>query len=331
VGEDVENLKQHLPLLDYLQQRNWSARPAGDGSSEFVGLCPLHQESRPSFYVNARKNLFYCHGCGQGGDLIRFIELSRHLSFRQSLDYLEQQRSPAVDSAAVLEEAAAFYEEQLDSYSEALRYLKQRGLRDPALIRELRIGYAAGGSLRRHLTTQGYSLDLLRRVGLLNSQGRDAFYGRVVFPCCQHGRVINLYGRSLGAAFPHRFLPGSKGGLYAWEKVRQCSEVILVEGLFDYAVLWQAGFCHLTCSLGTHLNACQFRQLCDSPRTVYLTFDVDTNGSGQQASQRLAYRLRAQGIATRYVILPHGHDPNSFFVQGGDAQQFQSLLEAAQS
>jgi DNA primase len=118
--------------------------------------------------------------------------------------------------------------------------------------------------------------------------------------------------------------------LYAWEQVRQCPAVILVEGLFDYAVLWQAGFRHVTCSLGTHLNACQFRQLCDGPRTVYLTFDVDANGSGQQASQRLAHRLRAQGIATRRVLLPRGHDPNSFFVQGGDACQFQSLLEAAQ-
>jgi len=96
VGGDVEQLKQRWPLLDYLQQQNWAARPAGY-DSEFVGLCPLHQETRPSFYVNARKNLFYCHGCGQGGDLIRFVELSRHLSFRQSLAYLAQQSAPPVD------------------------------------------------------------------------------------------------------------------------------------------------------------------------------------------------------------------------------------------
>ncbi|PYV20324.1 MAG: DNA primase, partial [Acidobacteria bacterium] len=105
--------------------------------------------------------------------------------------------------------------------------------------------------------------------------------------------------------------------------------VILVEGLFDLAVLWQASFRHVTCSLGTHLNPGQFRQLCDRPRTVYLTFDVDANGSGQQAAQGLAHRLRSQGITTRRVLLPSGHDPNSFFVQGGDARQFHSLLEAA--
>lgn len=329
MGEDLEKLKQRFSLLDYLRQQNWVARPAGHGS-EFVGLCPLHRDTRPSFYVNARKNLFYCHGCGQGGDLLRFIQLSRQLSFRQSLAYLQQHEAASADPAAVLEQAAAFYQQQLDRYPEALHYLKQRGLHDLALIKELRIGYAPGGSLRRHLTAQGYSCDLLQRLGLLDSQGHDAFYRRVVFPCCQGGRVINLYGRSIAAAFAHRFLPGSKGGLYGWERVQQCPEVILVEGLFDYAVLWQAGFRHVTCSLGTHLNTYQFQQLCDRPRTIYLTFDADANGSGQQASQQLAHRLRARGISTRGVLLTDGHDPNSFFVQGGDARQFQSLLEAAQ-
>ena len=329
VGEDVEKLRQRLPLLDYLRQQNWVARPAGRGP-EFVGLCPLHPETQPSFYVNARKNLFYCHGCGQGGDLIRFVQLSCHLSFCQSLAYLEQQSTPPTNPAAVLEQAVTFYQLQLDHFAEARRYLAQRGLRDPTLIKELRIGYAPGGTLRRHLTAQGYSFDLLQRLGLLNPQGSDAFYRRIIFPCWQGGRIVNLYGRSIVAAFPHRFLPGSKGGLYAWEQIQQCPEVILVEGLFDYAVLWQAGFRNVTCSLGTHLNACQFQQLCDRPRTIYLTFDVDANGSGQQASQQLAHRLRAQGISTRRALLPDGHDPNSFFVQGGDAGQFQSFLEAAQ-
>jgi DNA primase len=328
VGEDIEKLKQRFSLLDYLRQQHWTARPVAHGP-EFVGLCPLHPETRPSFYVNARKNLFYCHGCGQGGDLLRFVQLSRHLSFRQSLAYLQQQSALTADPAAVLEQAATFYQQQLDGYPEARRYLEQRGLRDPVLIKELRIGYAPG-SLRRHLAAQGYPCDLLQRLGLLNPQGCDAFYRRVIFPCCQGGRVVNLYGRSIAAAFAHRFLPGSKGGLFAWESVRQFSTVILVEGLFDLAVLWQVGFRHVTCSLGTHLNADQFQQLCDRPRTVYLTFDVDANGSGQQASQQLAHRLRAQGLTTRHVLLPDGHDPNSFFVQGGDAQQFHSFLEAAQ-
>jgi DNA primase len=328
MGEGLEELKQRLSLLEYLRQQNWTGRPVGHGG-ELVGLCPLHSETRPSFYVNVRKNLFYCHGCGQGGDLIRFVELSQHLSFRQTLTYLGQQKSSA-NPAALLAEACAFYQRQLDRYPEALGYLEQRGLHDPALIRELQIGYAPGGSLRRHLLAQGYSLDLLRHTGLVNSQGHDALYQRVIFPCCQESRIVNLYGRSIGTAFVHRFLPGSKGDLVAWKTVRQFRSVILVEGMFDLAVLWQAGFRHTTCSLGTHLTPGQFRQLCDRPRTVYLTFDVDANGSGQQAAQELAQHLRAQGITTRRVLLPPGHDPNSFFVQGGDARQFHSFLEVAQ-
>ena len=99
--------------------------------------------------------------------------------------------------------------------------------------------------------------------------------------------------------------------------------------LFRFTVLWQAGFYNVTCSMGSHLSPFQFRQLCDGTRTVYLTFDADYNGSGQQAAQRLASRLREHGLNPRRVSLPEGHDPNSFFVQGGDAQQFQCLLEAA--
>jgi DNA primase len=185
--------------------------------------------------------------------------------------------------------------------------------------------------LRRHLLAQGYSLDLLRHTGLVNLQGHDALYQRLVFPCRQDTRIVNLYGRSIGTAFAHRFLPCSKGGLVAWETVRQFPSVILVEGIFDLAVLWQAGFRHTTCAFGTHLTADQLQQLCDRPRTVYLSFDDDANGSGQQAAQALTHRLRAQGITTRRVLLPPGHDPNSFFVQGGDARQFHSLLEEALS
>src|SRR5438445_636450 len=177
LGGDVEQLKQRWPLLDYLQQQNWAARPAGY-DSEFVGLCPLHQETRPSFYVNARKNLFYCHGCGQGGDLIRFVELSEHLPFRQSLSFLQRQLA-ASDDRGMMESTAAFYQLQLHRHPEAIHYLHQRGLRDAALIEKLGIGYAPGGNLRRHLATRGYPLDQLLDMGLVNQQGRDTFCRRV--------------------------------------------------------------------------------------------------------------------------------------------------------
>jgi DNA primase len=328
VGEGVETRSRRLPLLDYLQQHNWKGRPAGRW--EYVGLCPLHEESRPSFYVNTRKDVFYCHGCGRGGDLIRFLQLSGRRLLRESPACPDSQVTPGAGSCAVLEQAAAFYERQLDRYPEARSYLHRRGLHDPALIEELGIGYAPGGTLRRYLATQAHGFAALRRLGLINAQGADALYQRIVFPLYQSQRIVNFYGRSIGAAFAHRFLPGSKGGLYGWEKVRHLCTVILVEGLFDYATLRQAGFSNVTCSLGTHLNLHQFRQLCDGERTVYLAFDTDPNLSGQQAAEQLAQRLHAHDICARRVLLPAGHDPNSFFVAGGDAYQFQSLLEAAQ-
>src|SRR5215468_9310253 len=120
--EDLERLKEHFSLLEYLQRHNWRGHRAGT-QPEFVGLCPLHREIRPSFYVNARKNLFYCHGCGRGGDLIRFVELSQGLSFRQAVAYLRQTISPA-EPCDLLEKAAAFYQLQLHRHPEALPYLE---------------------------------------------------------------------------------------------------------------------------------------------------------------------------------------------------------------
>src|SRR6266852_5692673 len=146
MAEHLEHLKQRLPLLDYLRRSHWTARHTGT-AAEFVGLCPLHRETRPSFYVNARKNLFYCHGCGRGGDLIRFVELSQNLSFRRSVAYLEGFLAP-VEHHRVLEPTAAFYQVQLHRHPEAIQYLKKRGLRDPALVQELGLGYAPGGNLR---------------------------------------------------------------------------------------------------------------------------------------------------------------------------------------
>jgi DNA primase len=221
--------------------------------------------------------------------------------------------------AAIIARSRAFYRMQLHRHSEAVAYLDRRGVRSSELIERMRIGYAPGSCLRGWLTDRGYPVEALRQAGLVTAAGYDTYRRRVVFTL-----EGNLYGRSLSAAAPpHRFLPGAKGGLYSWDQARLYPEVILVEGLFDYAALWQAGFHNVTCSLGANLNARQFRQLCDGPRTVYLAFDADRNGSGQRAAQSLACRLTEQGVNVRTVALPDGHDPNSFFVRDGDACQFQ--------
>jgi DNA primase len=204
-------------------------------------------------------------------------------------------------------------------------------LHDPAQIEEMGIGYAPGGNLRRHLAALGYSFDLLLDSGLISSQGRDAFCHRVIFPCRQRGQIVNLYGRSIGAAFPHRLLPRSKGGLFAWESVSSFSTVILVEGLFDLAVLWQAGFRNTTCAIGTQLTPAQLSQLAEQPRrSVYIAFDQDDNQAGQKGSRQLAQRLQGVGIRAHIVQLPHGHDPNSYFVAGATAADFTDCLERAQ-
>ncbi|HUM04745.1 MAG TPA: CHC2 zinc finger domain-containing protein [Terriglobales bacterium] len=316
----LDELKQQIPLLEYLQTHDWHpARCLSRG--RLMGLCPLHADHKPSFLLDPSKNLFYCYGCGRGGDVIRFAELYHQVRFPQALWLLRQWRG----SAPLLQAVADLYRIQLHRHGEAVAYLNQRGIHSPELIEEMRVGYAPGGCLRRWLTQLGYPLQSQRDAGLVTSAGYDTYTHRIVFPL-----EANLYGRSLSAAAPpHRFLPGAKGGLYAWDRVRRHPDVILVEGLFDYAAVRQAGFHSVTCSLGANLNARQFRQLCDGPRTVYLAFDADQNGSGQRAAQSLANRLTEQGVIARAVSLPEGNDPNSFFAQGGDAHQFQCLLEAA--
>jgi DNA primase len=176
----------------------------------------------------------------------------------------------------------------------------------------------------------GYSFDQLLQAGLIDSQGRDAFCRRVIFPCRERGEIVNFYGHSIGAAFPHRLLPRSKGGLFAWESVRHFSGVILAEGLFDLAVLWQAGFRNTTCALGTQLTTPQFSQLCDQPdRQVFIVFDQDENQAGQRAAHQLAQRLAIAGISGHVVQLPAGYDPNSYFVAGATAADFTDCLQQA--
>jgi len=316
----ADALKQQVPLLDYLQNQSWKpVRRLSRG--RLMGLCPLHRDRQPSFLVDPIKNLFYCYGCGRGGDVIRFVELYCGVKFGEAMALLQR----SLRCASLLAEVTRFYQVQLHRHPEAIGYLQQRGIVQPQILEELRIGYAPGRCLRHWLTTLGYSFSELQQAGLVSSSGMDTFSHRVVFPL-----ATNIYGRSIVNATAHRFLPGGKGGLYDWERVKHYQEIVLVEGLFDLAVLWQAGFGNTTCGMGSHLNAQQLRQLCDGVcRTVYIAFDSDANGGGQQAAQRLADRLLDDGVIALRVELPNGHDPNSFFVQGGDAEQFQRLLERA--
>ena len=221
----LDELKQQIPLLDYLQAHDWQpARQLSRG--RWMGLCPLHPDHKPSFLVDPGKSLFYCYGCGRGGDVIRFAELYHQVKFPQALTLLHQWRG----LAPLLHQVTGFYRMQLHRHGEAVAYLHQRGVRSPEVIEHMRIGYAPGGCLRGWLTQLGYPLPTLRQAGLVTGVGYDAYVRRIVFPL-----EGNLYGRSLSdSAPPHRFLPGTKGGLYSWEQVRRPSRrFIRPDRLFD--------------------------------------------------------------------------------------------------
>jgi CHC2 zinc finger len=169
-------------LLDYLAQQGW--RPVRDnGRDEVAGLCPLHRDSRPSFYVNRRKQVFYCHGCGRGGDLARLIRWLGDLA-------------PSVTDSGperLMEDTYDFYRSQLVRYDHALAYLARRGIRDRAVLERMRIGYAPGACLRGYLARFGYSRQELITRGLVDEWGRDCYFRCLTFPLAE---ADSLYGRS---------------------------------------------------------------------------------------------------------------------------------------
>jgi hypothetical protein len=223
---------QQIPLLDYVEGQDWKpARRIARG--RLMGLCPLHADRKPSFLLDPNRNLFYCYGCGRRGDVIRCAELYHDVPFGEAIALLRRWSG----MNALLRDVIRFHQLQLHRHPEAVAYLAERGVRQPELVEQMRIGYAPGRCLRAWLMSIGYALRDLQQAGVVTLEGFDAFAHRIVFPL-----DANLYGRSIGNASPHRFLPGGKGGLYRWERVRPCCELVLVEGLFDWAVLWQAGF-----------------------------------------------------------------------------------------
>jgi DNA primase len=323
--EQRQHLRRRIPLLTYLKQQGWKPTAYSE-SDEVCGLCPLHRDSRPSFYVNRRKDVFYCHGCGQGGDVVRLAELLHGLSFQRALATL---MGPEEGNGGRLwSDVCDFYRHQLRRSLEAQSYLRSRGIESPAVVDRMRIGYAPGGCLRAYLQDLGYTRAAMVSSGLIDAQGRDRLWQAITFPIAE---TASLYGRHTGpAAGRHRFLARPKGGLYGWDRARCGRTVIVVEGLFDLASLWQAGFTEAVALLGSHFNARQQAQLCDGrPRTVYLCLDADENGSGPRAARLWSRRLEQTGVRLLPVELPGGYDPNRFFAEGGSAAQFSRYLEQA--
>ena len=173
----AEMLKQQIPLLDYVKGQDWKpARRIARG--RLMGLCPLHADRKPSFLLDPNKNLFYCYGCGRGGDLIRFVELYHGVPFGEAIALLR--RWSGADS--LLSDVIKFYQVQLHRHPEAVAYLAERGVRQPELVEQMRIGYAPGRCLRAWLMSMGYALRDLQQAGVVTLEGFDAFAHRIVFP-----------------------------------------------------------------------------------------------------------------------------------------------------
>lgn len=320
-------LRRRVPLLTYLEQQGWKPTAYSE-SDEVCGRCPLHGDSRPSFYVNRRKDVFYCHGCGQGGDVIRLVELMHGWDFRTALANLGGEEQGGASGKRLWNDAGDFYRHQLSYSIDAQTYLHRRGIESPEVVQRMRIGYAPGGCLRAYLQELGYSRAAILSSGLMDAQGRDRLWRAITFPLAE---TASMYGRHTDpAAGRHRFLARPKGGLYGWELVTGCPTVIVVEGLFDLASLWQAGFTNAVALLGSHFNERQKAQLCDGrERRVYLCLDADENGSGLRAARWWCQRLEQPGLRLLPVQLPGGYDPNRFFAEGGSAARFSRYLEEA--
>lgn len=324
-SEQRSRLRRRIPLLLYLEQQGWKPKAYSE-SDEVCGLCPLHRDSRPSFYVNRRKDVFYCHGCGQGGDVIRLAELLHGMDFRAALATLGEPGDG--EEPSVWSDACDFYQHRLRGNLDAQCYLRSRGIESPEVIERMRIGYAPGGCLRAYLEGLGHSRRAIAASGLTDAQGRDRLWNAITFPIEE---TASMYGRLLDPmAGRHRFLARPKGGLYGWNQARNSPALIVVEGLFDLASLWQAGFANAVALLGSHGNGQQQAQLSDGrSRTIYLCLDADTNGSGQGAARLWSQRLRRSGQRVALVRLPDGYDPNRFFAARGGAAEFSRYLEEA--
>ena len=139
--EPRQHLRRRIPRLTYRKQQGWKPI-AYSASGEGCGLCPLHRDSRPSFYVNRRKDVFYCHGCGQGGDVIRLAERLHGLHFQAAL--ATPMGPDDGNGKRLWSDACDFYRQQLRRRIEAQSYLRSRGMESPAVVDRMRIGYAPG-------------------------------------------------------------------------------------------------------------------------------------------------------------------------------------------
>ena len=351
----IEEVRQKNDIVDVVSQY---VRLTRRGSTYF-GLCPFHNEKTPSFSVTPGKQMYYCFGCGAGGNVYNFImeyenytfgEALKHLADRAGvelpkIEYSREVREKAEQRAELLEinkQAAQYYYYQLRTEGGKIgyQYLSGRGLSEETM-RKFGLGYSDkfGGGLYKFLKSKGYSDERLRESGLFNVDERhgmyDKFWNRVIFPIMDvNNRVIGFGGRVMGDGKP-KYLnsPETKifdksRNLYGLNIARTTRKkyLILCEGYMDVISMHQAGFTNAVASLGTALTSGHASLLKRYTQEVLLLYDSDE--AGIRAALRGIPILRDAGVSSRVVNLKPYKDPDEFIKNMG-AEAFEERLGQA--
>ena len=351
----IEEVRMKNDIVDVISQYVKLTRR---GSSYF-GLCPFHNEKTPSFSVTPSKQMYYCFGCGAGGNVFNFVMEYENYSFGEALSHLAERagvelpkieysqaaRAKAEKRAALLEinkMAAQYFYYQLrrENGKAAHEYLTGRGLSEET-IKKFGLGYSDKYSddLYKYLKSKNYSDELLRESGLFNIDERhgmyDKFWNRVIFPIMDvNNRVIGFGGRVMGDGKP-KYLNSpetpifDKGrNLYGLNVARTTRKnyLILCEGYMDVISMHQAGFTNAVASLGTALTSGHASLVKRYTQEVLLLYDSDE--AGVKAALRAIPILREAGVNSRVVNLRPHKDPDEFIKTEG-AEAFEKRLEAA--
>jgi len=325
--------------------------------SSYFGLCPFHNEKSPSFSVSPMKQMYYCFGCGAGGNVFTFIMEYENYSFTEALRVLAERAGvelPKVDMSkeakaradekgallSIQKEAAKFYYYQLKTRDgeNAYHYLRGRGLSEE-IIQKFGLGYSGkfGGGLYKYLKEKKYADELLKQSGLFQVDEKrgmyDKFWNRVIFPITDvNNRVIGFGGRVMGDAKP-KYLnsPETKvfdksRNLYGLNLARTSRKknLIICEGYLDVIAMHQAGFTNAVASLGTALTSQQASLMKRYTEEVLIIYDSDE--AGIKAALRAIPLLKQAGLSSRVINLEPYKDPDEFIQELG-TEAFEARLK----
>ncbi len=355
--ELVEEIRSKNDIVDVISSY---VRLQKKGSSYF-GLCPFHNEKSPSFSVSRQKQMYYCFGCGAGGNVFTFLMEYENYSFVEALKYLADragvelpepeysgEAKKRADTKAILLEinkaAAQYFYVQLlrPQGGHALTYLKDRKLSDDT-IKAFGLGYSNKYSddLYKYLKSKGYKDDMISQAGLISIDEKygvhDKFWNRVMFPIMDvNSRVIGFGGRVMGDAkpkylnSPETIIFDKSRNLYGLNRARKSRKpyFLLCEGYMDVISLHQAGFTNAVASLGTALTPGHAALIKRYVNEVYLTYDSDE--AGTKAALRAGPILREVGITAKIIRMEPYKDPDEFIKNLG-AEAFEERIQKARN